>query len=142
MFSLGHDFVPAPIHAGGLRYHGMAPLVSQTIVEGLVEPQAIDQLTCYKSALTWAQTEGTICAPETSHAVASVINEAVRAREEAKEKVILFCYSGHGLMDLSGYDKYLSGELSELRLTEQDIEKYLEPLGSLPKPEKKKSGRW
>ncbi len=142
MFSLGHDFVPAPIHAGGLRYHGIAPLVSQAIVEGLIEPQAMDQLTCYKSALTWAHTEGTICAPETSHAIASVIDEAVKAREEAKEKVILFCYSGHGLMDLSGYDKYLSGELTELRLTEQDIQEYLKPLESLPKPERRKSGRW
>ena len=142
MFSLGHDFVPAPIHAGGLRYHGIAPLVSQAIVEGLIEPQAMDQLTCYKSALTWAQTEGTICAPETSHAIATVIDEAVKAREEAKEKVILFCYSGHGLMDLSGYDKYLSGELTELRLTEQDIQEYLKPLESLPKPERRKSGRW
>jgi len=142
MFSLGHDFVPAPIHAGGLRYHGIAPLVSQAIVEGLIEPQAMDQLTCYKSALTWAQTEGTICAPETSHAIATVIDEAVKAREEAKEKVILFCYSGHGLMDLSGYDKYLSGELTELRLTEQDIQEYLKPLESLPKPERRKTGRW
>ncbi len=142
MFSLGHDFVPAPIHAGGLRYHGIAPLVSQAIVEGLIEPEAIDQLTCYKSALTWAETEGTICAPETSHAIASVIREAVRAREEGKERVILFCYSGHGLMDLSGYDKYLSGELSELRLTEQDIQEYLKPLENLPKPERRKSGRW
>ncbi len=142
MFSLGHDFVPAPIHAGGLRYHGIAPLVSQAIVEGLIEPQAIDQLTCYKSAMTWSQTEGTICAPETSHAIASVIQEAVKAREEGKEKVILFCYSGHGLMDLSGYDKYLSGELSELRLTEEDIQEYLKPLENLPKPERRKSGRW
>ncbi|MFB3906745.1 MAG: TrpB-like pyridoxal phosphate-dependent enzyme [Acidobacteriota bacterium] len=142
MFSLGHDFVPAPIHAGGLRYHGIAPLVSQAIVEGLIEPKAIDQLTCYKSALLWAQTEGAICAPETSHAIASVIQEAVQAREEGKEKVILFCYSGHGLMDLSGYDKYLSGELSELRLSEQDIQQYLKPLESLPKPERRKSGRW
>jgi tryptophan synthase beta chain len=142
MFSLGHDFVPAPIHAGGLRYHGIAPLVSQAIVEGLIEPQAIDQLTCYQSALTWAHTEGTICAPETSHAIASVIQEAVKAREEGKEKVILFCYSGHGLMDLSGYDKYLSGELSELRLSDKEIQQYLKPLENLPKPERRKSGRW
>jgi len=142
MFSLGHDFVPAPIHAGGLRYHGIAPLVSQGIVEGLLEPQAIDQLTCYKSALTWASTEGTICAPETSHAIASVIDEAVKAREEGKEKVILFCYSGHGLMDLSGYDRYLSGELPELRLSDEEIQKYQKSLENLPKPERRKSGRW
>ncbi|HXK60429.1 MAG TPA: TrpB-like pyridoxal phosphate-dependent enzyme [Acidobacteriota bacterium] len=142
MFSLGHDFVPAPIHAGGLRYHGLAPLVSQAIVEGLLEPQAIDQLTCYRSAITWAQTEGSICAPETSHAIASVINEAIKAREEGKEKVILFCYSGHGLMDLSGYERYLSGQLQELSLSEEEIQQYIKSLENLPKPERRKSGRW
>jgi tryptophan synthase beta chain len=142
MFSLGHGFVPAPIHAGGLRYHGMAPLVSQAVVEGLLEPRAINQLQCYQSAMVWSQTEGFICAPETSHAIACVIDEAIRAREEGKQKVILFCYSGHGLMDLSGYDKYLSGELTDLRLPEEELESYLEELGSLPKPERKKSGKW
>jgi tryptophan synthase beta chain len=142
MFSLGHSFIPAPIHAGGLRYHGIAPLISQAIVEGLLEPRAIDQLTCYESALTWARTEGAICAPETSHAIAAVIDEANKAREEGKEKVILFCYSGHGLMDLSGYDRYLSGELSELRLSDEELKGYLKPLESLPRPQKAKSGKW
>jgi tryptophan synthase beta chain len=142
MFSLGHNFVPAPIHAGGLRYHGISPLISQAIVEGLLEPAAIDQVTCYQSALLWARTEGTICAPETSHAIAAVINEANRAREEGKEKVILFCYSGHGLMDLVGYDKFLSGQLTELQLSDEELQGYLKALEALPKPERVKTGRW
>ena len=76
MYTLGHDFIPEPIHAGGLRYHGMAPLVCQGIVEGLFEPKAYGQLKCYESAMIWAKTEGTICAPETSHAIAATIDEA------------------------------------------------------------------
>src|SRR5512142_1544626 len=112
MHTLGHAFVPPPIHAGGLRYHGMAPLVCQGIVEGLLKPKAYKQTKCYESAMTWAKTEGAICAPETSHAIAAVIDEAVKAREEGKKKVILFNYSGHGLMDLVGYDKYLTGKLT------------------------------
>lgn len=107
MHTLGHAFVPPPIHAGGLRYHGMAPLVCQAIVEGLLEPRAYHQLQSYGAAMTWARTEGFIPAPETSQALAAVIDEANKAKEEGKEKVILFCYSGHGLMDLVGYDKYL-----------------------------------
>ena len=85
MYTLGHKFIPAPIHAGGLRYHGMAPLVSQCIVEGLVKPRAYDQVKCFESALLWARTEGSICAPETSHAIACVIEEANKAREEKDE---------------------------------------------------------
>ena len=142
MHSLGHTFVPAPIHAGGLRYHGMAPLVSQAIVEGLVTPRAYQQLKCYEAAMTWAQTEGFICAPETSHAIACVIDEAVKAREEKKEKVILFNYSGHGLMDLTGYDKYLSGQLSDYSLPDSEIAKYQKDLAGLPKPPANKTGKW
>jgi tryptophan synthase beta chain len=142
MHSLGHAFVPQPIHAGGLRYHGMAPLVCQAIVEGLFKPRAYHQLKCYESAMTWSQTEGTICAPETSHAIAAVIDEAVKAREEGKKKVILFNYSGHGLMDLSGYDAFLSGKLKDYELPEDELCKYTEALASLPKAEMRKSGRW
>lgn len=142
MFSLGHSFVPAPIHAGGLRYHGIAPMISQAIVEGLFEPRSIDQVRCYQSALTWATTEGPICAPETSHAIACVIEEALRAKEEGKEKVILFCYSGHGLMDLSGYDKFLSGELSEVGFSDEEMQRNLRPLDRLPKPPANKTGKW
>ncbi len=142
MHSLGHTFVPPPIHAGGLRYHGMAPLVSQGIVEGLLEPRAFHQIKCYESALLWAYTEGAITAPETSHALACTIDEAIKAREEGKEKVILLNYSGHGLMDLSGYDSYLSGKLQDYSLSEEELSKYQEALKDLPKPEIKKTGKW
>jgi tryptophan synthase beta chain len=142
MYTLGHAFIPAPIHAGGLRYHGMAPLVCQAIVEGLLEPKAYPQTKCYQAALTWAKTEGPICAPETSHAIAAVIDEAVKAKEEGKEKVILFNYSGHGLMDLSGYDAFLAGKLTDYELPEEDLQKFTSPLKSFPKAEARKTGKW
>jgi tryptophan synthase beta chain len=133
MYTLGHGFVPPPIHAGGLRYHGMSPLVSHAAKEGLLEPRAYDQIKCYDAALAWASTEGVICAPETSHAVACVIDEAIKAREEGKEKVILMNFSGHGLMDLSGYEKFLDKELTEYHLPDSEISKSLECLKNLPK---------
>ncbi|MFA7484882.1 MAG: TrpB-like pyridoxal phosphate-dependent enzyme [Phycisphaerae bacterium] len=142
MYTLGHAFVPPPIHAGGLRYHGMAPLVCQAIVEGLMKPRAVHQIECYEAAMTWAATEGTICAPETSHAIAATIQEAKKAKEEGKEKVILFNYSGHGLMDLSGYDAYLAGKLSDYSLPEEKIKEYTIPLKQFPKAEMHKSGKW
>jgi tryptophan synthase beta chain len=120
----------------------MAPLVCQGIVEGLFEPKAYQQLKCYESAMLWSKTEGSICAPETSHAIAAVIDEAIAAKEEGKEKVILFNYSGHGLMDLSGYDAYLSGKLSDYELPEEDITKYTKELDKFPKAQMKKSGKW
>ncbi|MDD5680746.1 MAG: TrpB-like pyridoxal phosphate-dependent enzyme [Candidatus Omnitrophica bacterium] len=137
MYTLGHKFIPAPIHAGGLRYHGMAPLVSHAIAEGLVTPRAYDQIKCYESALLWTATEGSIPAPETSHAIACVIEEAIKAKKEGKKKVILFNYSGHGLMDLAGYDKYLSGKLSEYHLPKEELAKSLELIKHLPKVGKK-----
>ncbi len=142
MHTLGHAFIPEPIHAGGLRYHGMAPLVSQAVVEGLLTPKAYDQIKCYESALLWAHTEGTICAPETSHAIACVIDEAIKARKEKKQKVILFNYSGHGLMDLAGYDKYLEGHLKIYSLPEEVLEESLVNIKHHPRPHTKKSGRW
>jgi tryptophan synthase beta chain len=142
MHTLGHAFVPPPIHAGGLRYHGMAPLVCQGIVEGLLEPRAYHQLQSYEAALTWARTEGFITAPETSQAIAAVIDEAKKAKEEGKEKVILFNYSGHGLMDLLGYDAYLSGKLTDYELPDEDLQKYTAELKNLPKAQMRKSGRW
>ena len=142
MYTLGHAFIPPPIHAGGLRYHGMAPLVCQAIVEGLLEPRAYHQRESYQAALTWASTEGFIPAPETSQALAAVIEEAKKAKEEGKEKVILFNYSGHGLMDLSGYDAYLSGKLIDYELPEEEMNKYLKDLEKLPKAEMRKTGKW
>ncbi|HUT01352.1 MAG TPA: TrpB-like pyridoxal phosphate-dependent enzyme [Phycisphaerae bacterium] len=142
MHSLGHSFVPPPIHAGGLRYHGMAPLVSQAIVEGLLAPRAYHQLKCYDAAILWAKTEGFISAPETSHAIAAVIDEANKAKEEGKEKVILVNWSGHGLMDLTGYDAFLSGKLQDYSFPQEQLEANLEELKDLPKPEARKSGKW
>ena len=142
MHTLGHAFVPPPIHAGGLRYHGMAPLVCQAIVEGLLEPRAYHQLESYQAALTWAGTEGFIAAPETSQALAAVVEEAKKAKDEGKEKVILFNYSGHGLMDLTGYDAYLSGKLVDYELPEEEMKKYLKDLEKLPKAEMRKTGKW
>ncbi len=135
MHSLGRTFVPPPIHAGGLRYHGMAPLVSHGVREGLIEAVALHQLECYEAAVTWARTEGAIPAPETSHAIAQVIREAKRAREEGKEKVILFNWSGHGLLDLTAYDAYLSGKLSDYALSEEELRKSLRAVEGHPRPE-------
>jgi len=142
MHTLGHAFIPPPIHAGGLRYHGMAPLVCQSIVEGLMKPRAYHQLQSYEAALTWARTEGFITAPETSQALAAVIEDAKKAKEEGKEKVILFNYSGHGLMDLTGYDAYLSGKLIDYELPDEELMKYTKDLENLPKAEMRKTGKW
>lgn len=134
MHSLGHAFVPPPIHAGGLRYHGMAPLVSKAVVDGLMTPEAIHQLECYEAGVLFAKTEGIIPAPETTHAIASAIRQAKQAKEEGKEKVILFNFSGHGLMDLVGYDKYFNGELSDYDFPVEQIEKNLEVIKGYPRP--------
>ncbi|MBN1845695.1 MAG: TrpB-like pyridoxal phosphate-dependent enzyme [Sedimentisphaerales bacterium] len=142
MHSLGHGFVPPPIHAGGLRYHGLAPLVSQAIVEGLLEPLALNQLECYEAALLWARTEGYISAPETSHALAATIRQAKQAKEEGKERVILMNWSGHGLMDLTGYQAYLEGRLEDFPLPEDMLQNSLAAIKDLPKPSMAKSGKW
>ncbi len=134
MHTLGHNFVPAPIHAGGLRYHGMPPIVSKAAREGLLTPRAIPQLECYRAAIQWARSEGGIIAPETSHAVAATIQEAIKAREEGKEKVILMNLSGHGHLDLLGYQKFLSGQLTDYALPQEEIEKAEKELDNLPKP--------
>ena len=141
MHSLGHAFIPAPIHAGGLRYHGLAPLVSQLIVEGLLEPRAYNQLECYANAVLWARTEGFIPAPETSHAISVVVEEAKKAKEEGKEKVILLNWSGHGIMDLGGYDAYFSGRLVNTPLSEEEMKRSLKDIEGLPKPPMLKKGK-
>ena len=134
MYSLGHTFVPEPIHAGGLRYHGMAPLVSHVLREGLIEAEAIHQLECYEAAVNFAHTEGFISAPETSHAIAQTIREAKRAKEEGKEKVILMNWSGHGLMDLTGYQAFFDGKLADYDLPEEQLIRSLASMEGLPKP--------
>ena len=129
-----HTFIPAPIHAGGLRYHGMAPLVSHVLREGLIEARALNQLECYRAATFWAQTEGFIPAPETSHAIAVAIQEAEIAKKEGKKKIIALCWSGHGLMDLSGYQQFFDGKLHDYTLPEAELQKSLSSIKDLPKP--------
>ena len=113
MFTLGHDFVPPGIHAGGLRYHGASPLLSHLLRLGHIEARAFPQLPCFQAALQFARTEGILPAPESSHAICGALNEAIMAREEGKPKVILFCLSGHGHFDLASYENYLSGKLED-----------------------------
>lgn len=134
MHTLGHSFVPAPIHAGGLRYHGMAPLVSQLVLDGLIEPRAVMQLETFAAGVTWARTEGFISAPETCHAIAAVIQEAKKAKEEGKEKTILVNWSGHGLVDLAAYDAYFQGKLFDYELPDAEIQTALRALEGFPKP--------
>jgi tryptophan synthase beta chain len=111
MYTLGHDFVPPPIHAGGLRYHGDSPIISNLVKNGRMEAMAYPQGKVFEAALQWARVQGTIPAPETSHAIRAVIDEALAAKEEGAERVILFNYSGHGLLDLQAYDDYLHDRL-------------------------------
>ncbi len=132
MHTLGHDFVPPGIHAGGLRYHGLAPLMSCAIDEGLIEPLAVVQNSVFKSAVLFAQTEGIIPAPETAHAICAAVEEANKAKEEGKEKTILFNFSGHGHFDMSAYDNYLAGKLVDYEYPEEKVK---ESLAHLPKVE-------
>ena len=111
MYTLGHDFVPPSIHAGGLRYHGDAPIISNLVRSGRMEAVAYPQAKVFEAAVDFARTQGTIPAPETSHAIRAVVDEALAAKEEGAERVILFGYSGHGLLDLSAYDDYLHDRL-------------------------------
>jgi tryptophan synthase beta chain len=113
MYTLGHDFIPPKIHAGGLRYHGMAPTVSHLYDLGLIDAVAYAQSNVFEAALTFARTEGIVPAPETAHAIRAVVDEAIKARQESRKKVILFNFSGHGLLDLPSYDAYLSGNLRD-----------------------------
>ncbi|MBN1901057.1 TrpB-like pyridoxal phosphate-dependent enzyme [Candidatus Sumerlaeota bacterium] len=119
MHTLGHDFIPPAIHAGGLRYHGMAPILSALVEQGIMEAQAKNQLPTFEAAVLFARTEGLIPAPETAHAIRSVIDEALKAKEENKPTVIAFNYSGHGLLDLSAYDAYFAGKLQNYEYTPQ-----------------------
>jgi tryptophan synthase beta chain len=111
MYTLGHEFIPPSIHAGGLRYHGDAPIISNLVKSGRMEAVAYPQSKVFEAAVQFARTQGTIPAPETSHAIRAVVDEALKAKEEGAERVILFNYSGHGLLDLGAYDDYLHGRL-------------------------------
>ena len=119
MYTLGHNFIPAGIHAGGLRYHGMAPIISNLVNEGLMEAQAKLQIPTFEAAVLFARTEGIIPAPETAHAIRATMDEALKAKKENTPRVILFNFSGHGLLDLSAYDAYFSGELKDYEYVPQ-----------------------
>ncbi|HMK42868.1 MAG TPA: TrpB-like pyridoxal phosphate-dependent enzyme [Dissulfurispiraceae bacterium] len=113
MYTLGHDFMPPGIHAGGLRYHGDSALISQLYHDGILEARSYGQLACFEAALMFAKSEAIIPAPESSHAIRAAIDEALLAKEEGKEKSILFCLSGHGYLDLTAYDDYINGKLTD-----------------------------
>jgi tryptophan synthase beta chain len=114
MYTLGHKFMPPRIHAGGLRYHGMAPMVSHCKKLGLIDAVSCPQTKVFQAAVTFARSEGIVPAPESSHAIATVIDEAIKCREEGKKRVILFNLSGHGMLDLAAYDTYLSGQMKDV----------------------------
>ncbi|PKN16180.1 MAG: TrpB-like pyridoxal phosphate-dependent enzyme [Deltaproteobacteria bacterium HGW-Deltaproteobacteria-23] len=130
MYTLGHDFMPPGIHAGGLRYHGASPLVSQLVNAGVVEAKAVAQKGCFEAAVQFSCAEGIIPAPESSHAIRGAIDEALQAKEEGKEKTILFCLSGHGQVDMTAYDAYFSGQLEDYEYPAEAIK---ESLAHLPK---------
>jgi tryptophan synthase beta chain len=129
MHTLGHEFIPDPIHAGGLRYHGMSPLLSHIYELGLIEAVAKPQSECFAAGLRFARTEGIVPAPEPTHAVAACIEEALRCKETGEEKVILTALCGHGLLDLQAYGDYLHGEMHDLDLSDAAL---AEALAGLP----------
>jgi tryptophan synthase beta chain len=128
MHTLGHSFMPPSIHAGGLRYHGMAPLVSRLTDDGLIEAVAMPQVDCFKAGVLFARSEGIIPAPESTHAIKGAIDEAIKAKEEGKEKVIVFNLSGHGHFDMSAYDAYFAGQLTNYEYPRHLVEEALKDL--------------
>jgi pyridoxal-phosphate dependent TrpB-like enzyme len=128
MHTLGHDFMPPGIHAGGLRYHGESPLVSQLYNEGLVEAVAVPQLATFEAGVTFARCEGIVPAPESSHSIRAVMDEALRCKESGERKVLLFNLSGHGHFDMSAYDRYLAGELVDFEYPAEAIEAAMQRL--------------
>ena len=131
MHTLGHDFVPAPLHAGGLRYHGMAPSVSHLYEKGYIDAQAYHQKECFDAALGFARAEGHLVAPETSHAVKAAMDEALACKESGEAKVVSFNASGHGHFDMGAYEKYFAGELVNYEYPEEKIEEALSKLPPL-----------
>jgi tryptophan synthase beta chain len=129
MYTLGHDFVPPGIHAGGLRYHGASPLLSHLLNLGYIEAKACRQIPVFEAAVAFTRTEGILPAPESAHAIRAAVDEAIAAREEGRPKVILFCLSGHGHFDLGSYESYLSGKLQDYEYPGREI---AEALATLP----------
>jgi tryptophan synthase beta chain len=128
MHTLGHDFIPDPIHAGGLRYHGMAPLISHIYELGMMTAESVGQKECFAAAVQFARTEGIVPAPEPTHAIAVAIAEALKAKESGEEKVILTALCGHGHFDLAAYDAFLNGNMVDSVLSDKDFEAALAAL--------------
>ena len=129
MYTLGHAFVPPPIHAGGLRYHGDAPLMCLLVSQNVIEARAYHQNAVFEAAITFARSEGKLCAPETAHCIKAGIDEALKCKETGEEKVILIAYSGHGFFDLAAYEQYFEGALEDYEYPREKIE---EALKSVP----------
>jgi tryptophan synthase beta chain len=134
MYTIGHTFVPAPVHAGGLRYHGDAPSLSLLVKHGHMEAKAYTQNPVFEAAVQFARTQGIVAGPEPAHAIRAVIDEAAEARESGKEKVILFNLSGHGHFDMQAYDDYLAGRLPEVEFRQADVDAALKQLPPVPVP--------
>ncbi|MEJ2593886.1 MAG: TrpB-like pyridoxal phosphate-dependent enzyme [bacterium] len=132
MYTLGHEFIPPTIHAGGLRYHGAGPIVSHLLKNGLIEANSVHQKECFAAGISFARTEGLIPAPETTHAIAQVVREARQAKEEGKEKTIVFNFSGHGLVDLAAYEQYLKGQLQDYEISDDQIDASILSLNGMP----------
>jgi tryptophan synthase beta chain len=132
MHTLGHTFMPPGIHAGGLRYHGMAPMLSHVVKEGLVDAYAYQQVEVFDAAALFAKTEGIIPAPESAHAIKGAVDAAIEAREAGEEKTILFNLSGHGHFDMTAYDAYFAGKLTDYRPTDDDLAKGMASTEGLP----------
>jgi len=131
MHTIGHDFIPAPIHAGGLRYHGIAPTISRLAAEKQLETKAYNQLDVFDAAKLFIQSEGIIPAPEPAHAIKGAIDEALRCKETGEEKVILFLLCGHGYFDMQAYDDYLSDKLLPYEYPTKKVEESMRKLGNL-----------
>jgi tryptophan synthase beta chain len=134
MYTLGHTFVPAPVHAGGLRYHGDAPSLSLLVRAGHMEAQAYTQNPVFEAAIQFAKAQGIVAGPEPAHAIRAVIDEAIEARESGQEKVILFNLSGHGHFDMQAYDDYLAGRLPEVEFRQEDVDAAMTHLPQVPVP--------
>ncbi|MCD6359121.1 MAG: TrpB-like pyridoxal phosphate-dependent enzyme, partial [Dehalococcoidia bacterium] len=130
MYTLGHDFIPPPVHAGGLRYHGMAPILCHLYNLGLIEARAEHQLGTFQAGIAFARTEGIISAPETNHAIRATIDEALKCKETGESKTILMCHSGHGHVDMASYEAYFANQLHDYAYPKEKVE---EALANLPK---------
>jgi len=128
MYTLGHDFTPPGIHAGGLRYHGDSPLISRLYHDGLLEARAVFQKNVFEAAVLFAQTEGILPAPESAHAIRAAVDEALAGKEEGVSRCIVFNLSGHGHLDISAYDSYLNGRIEDVEFSDEALAESLKTL--------------